>query len=189
MKVSESVKYKTILSDPPWKFNDKLDKTRTLPYKTLTIEDIERLPMRNISDEECHLYLWCPVALLPEALNCMFYWGFEYKTTIPWLKRTVNGKIWFGMGHYFRNCYEFLLFGIRGKEKTKTKNTRNYLDEIKPKRHHSAKPDKTYELIEANSHPPYLELFATVPRENWTSWGWEIDNKDIRENFNERNND
>ena len=177
------MKFKTILADPPWNFDDKLDKTRRLPYNVINFEDLKRLPVRTISDEECHLYLWCPATLLPEGIILMRSWGFLYKTIIPWLKRTKNGKIWFGMGHYFRNCYEFLLFGVRGKEKTRTRSTRNHIDEKKPDRHHSAKPDKAYKIIELNSHPPYLELFATIHRKGWTSWGWELQKHDIRLNF------
>lgn len=87
------------------------------------------------------------------------------------------------MGHYFRNCTEICLFGIKGNLKLKTRNTRNFLDAKKPKNHHSSKPDELYELIESNSYEPYLELFATEKRKNWISIGNEITNNDIRKDI------
>lgn len=177
--------YKTILCDPPWKFNDRLDKTRTLPYNILTLFDLSLLRIWDIVDEEAHLYLWCPATLIDEGIDVIRTWGFDYKTFIVWEKLTKNRKKWFGMGHYFRNCLEVCLFGTKNNLKTRTNNTRNSFEAIKPSRHHSAKPDEMYEIIEANSCPPYLELFATKKRDGWDSLGYEIDGKDIRESLEE----
>jgi len=175
--------YRTVLADPPWDFNDKLDKTRRKPYPTLTLVEIEDLKVEDLVGKQAHLYLWCPGTLLDEGIQVVKDWGFDYKQIIPWLKRTKNGKIHFGMGHYYRNCFEFLLFGTRGNMKLKTNNTRNFIDAVKPDRHHSAKPDEAYEVIEKNSEPPYIELFATSVRKGWSAWGWEIDHMDIRQHF------
>lgn len=174
-------KYKTILADPPWSFNDRLDKSRRLPYRVLTTTDLLLLPIEDIADEEAHLYLWVPLTLIYEGIDVMSLWGFDYKLFIVWNKLTKHRKRWFGLGHYFRNCVEVCLFGTRKNLKTRTNNTRNSFEAIKPDRHHSAKPDEFYDIyIELNSYSPFLELFATQKREGWTSVGYEIDGKDIR---------
>ena len=179
------MKYRSILADPPWKFKDKLDKSRTLPYKNMTIQDLICLPVSKLVEKEAHLYLWCPTTLIDEGIYLMEMWGFDYKTIVVWQKLTKYGKKWFGMGHYFRNSVEVCLFGTINNLKTRTNDTRNSFDAKKPSRHHSAKPDEMYEIIENNSYPPYLELFATKKRENWDSLGFQIDNKDIRDSIEE----
>lgn len=174
------ISYRTVYADPPWRFNDKLDDSRKKPYATMTVKELCELPVKNIVDKKAHLYLWVASAFLEEGLKIIKAWGFDYKCHIVWLKRTKNGKIWFGMGHYFRHCNELCLFATRGNLKTMTNNTRNYIDAKKPERHHAAKPDIMYELIEKNSPPPYLEMFATQTRNGWTSMGYEIGGIDIR---------
>ncbi len=173
------MKFKTIYADPPWEFNDKLDKTRKKPYKTLTVNDLKKIPMYEISEIQSHLYLWCPTTLIDIGLEIMKSWDFDYKTIIVWEKLTKHNKKWFGMGHYFRGTLEICLFGTRGNLKTNTNNTRNSFEAKKPDRHHSAKPDEMYEIIEANSPDPYLELFATKRRNGWFQVGYELDGKDI----------
>lgn len=175
------MKFKTVLSDSPWTFNDSLDKTRKKPYETLSFEDLKNLPIKDIVAEEAHLYLWIPSTLLEWGFPVIKSWGFDFKTIVVWNKLTKNGKNWFGMGHYFRNTVEVCLFGTRNNFKLKTKNTRNSFESIKPGRHHAAKPDEFYEIIENNSFGPYLELFATQKRKGWISLGNEINGKDIRE--------
>jgi N6-adenosine-specific RNA methylase IME4 len=174
-------RYKTIYADPPWQYDDKLDDSRKKPYKTLGVDDIMCLNVKKVSEGESHLYLWVTSSFLHAGLEIMKVWGFTYKCHIVWLKRTKHGKIGFGMGHYFRHCNELLLFGTRGNLKIKTRNTRNFIEAKKPGNHHSAKPIEMYELIEANSYPDYLELFATNTRKGWDSIGFEIDGKDIRD--------
>jgi len=178
------MRYKTVYADPPWMFNDVLDKTRRKPYPTLHIGELKKLPVGALVEESAHLYLWCPTTLIQHGLDCIKAWGFDYKTIIVWRKLTKHGKSWFGMGRYFRNSVELCLFGAKNNMRTKTKNTRNIFDAIKTDRHHSAKPEKMYEIIEANSEPPYIELFATSIRGGWTAWGWDIDQKDIRQKLN-----
>lgn len=177
--------YKTIYADPPWNFDDKLDKTRRLPYNVLTLFDLSLLRIWDVVDKEAHLYLWCPTTLIYEGIKVIELWNFDYKTIIVWEKLTKYKKKWFGMGHYFRNTFEVCLFGTKNNLKTRTNNTRNSFEAIKPDRHHSAKPDKMYDIIEANSYPPYLELFATQKRDGWDSLGYEIDGKDIVESLEE----
>ena len=179
------MKFKTLYADPPWSFNDKLDKTRTLSYQTMSIKELMEIPITKIIDENAHFYLWTTSSHIHEALHLMEKWGFTYKTLIPWIKKTKNDKHHFGMGHYFRATHEPLLFGVRGKLPTNTNNTRNFLEAKKPARH-SGKPDEMYELIEANSPGSYLELFSRVHRDNWTMLGDGIDGVDITTSINKQ---
>jgi len=167
--------YRTIYADPPWCFRDKLDPTRRKPYPEMTTEEIKKLPIKKLVADKAHLYLWCVHTHLKEGLEVMESWGFQYKTLIVWRKLTKHGKLWFGMGHYFRASVEICLFGVKGNLPTRTKNTRNIFDAIRPNLH-SAKPEKMYEIIEANSYPPYLELFARKQRAGWDVWGNEVEN-------------
>ena len=168
----------TILADPPWRFQNSTGKVapehkRLARYETMSLQEICELPVQNISAPTAHLYLWCPNALLLEGLTVMKEWGFTYKTNIVWHKiRKDGGPDGRGVGFYFRNVTELLLFGVRGKNaRTLAPGRRqvNYL--ATRKREHSRKPDEQYGLIEACSPGPYCELFARGKREGWTSWG------------------
>jgi N6-adenosine-specific RNA methylase IME4 len=177
------MKYKTVYADPPWEFEDLLDDTRKKPYRTLGVDELCNLPVHQVVEDKSHLYLWVPTTMIEDGLRVMRAWGFDYKTIIVWVKRTANWKIWFGLGHYFRNSVELCLFGVRGKLKTLSNNTRNIFDARKPGRHHSAKPDMMYDIIENNSPPPYLEMFATIEMPGWKAWGNEMNGLDIRSKF------
>ncbi len=139
----------------------------------MSLEDIKKLPVAEAADEKCHLYLWVPNALLPAGLEVMAAWGFVYKTNIIWEKVRKDGMPdGRGVGFYFRNVTEILLFGIRG-EKNRTRDPgRSQVNLIRSiKREHSRKPDEFYTLIERCSSPAYLELFARGRREGWDMWG------------------
>jgi len=170
--------FSTILVDPPWRFSNRTGKMapehrRLSRYGTLTIDEIAALPVGNLAAPTSHLYLWVPNALLPEGLKVMQAWGFAYKTNLVWHKvRKDGGSDGRGVGFYFRNVTELILFGVRGKNARTLKAGRrqvNYLSSRK--REHSRKPDEQYAIIEACSPGPYLELFARGQRESWTSWG------------------
>ncbi|MGF1659796.1 MAG: MT-A70 family methyltransferase [Rubrimonas sp.] len=175
-------RFRTILADPPWRFVNRTGKMapehrRLNRYLTLSADEIAMLPVGEVLDAPAHLYLWTPNALLPEALSVMSAWGFEYKTNIVWRKiRKDGGSDGRGVGFYFRNVTEMILFGVRGKNaRTLAAGRRqvNYLESRK--REHSRKPDEQYELIEACSGGPYLELFARGTRPGWTYWGNQAD--------------
>ena len=175
-----SGKYKTILADPPWRFHNRTGKMapehkRLLRYSTLEFEEIYDLPVSELAEEESHLYLWIPNALLAYGLETMRRWGFEYKTNIVWSKvRKDGGPDGRGVGFYFRNVTELILFGVRGGIRT-LKPGRKQVNLIATrKREHSRKPDEIYEIIEACSPGPYLEIFARHPRVGWTQWGNEV---------------
>lgn len=171
-------KFTTILADPPWQFQNRTGKVapehkRLSRYGTLTVPEISLLPVSDIAAPTAHLYLWVPNALLPDGLAVMAAWGFNYKSNIVWHKiRKDGGSDGRGVGFYFRNVTELLLFGVRGKNaRTREAGRRQVNYMATRKREHSRKPDEQYDLIESCSHGPYLELFARGTRPNWALWG------------------
>ena len=176
--------YATLLADPPWQFQNRTGKMapehkRLLRYPTMELDEIYQLPVSRLAASRSHLYLWVPNALLAEGLEVMRRWGFTYKTNIVWHKiRKDGGPDGRGVGFYFRNVTELLLFGVRGSMRTLApgRSQVNFL--ATRKREHSRKPDEIYDLIESCSPGPYLELFARFQRERWDQWG----NEDVAEN-------
>lgn len=170
--------YRTIYADPPWQFQNRTGKVapehkRLRRYETMSLEEIKQLPVSEAADEKSHLYLWVPNALLPEGLEIMKAWGFEYKTNIIWEKVRTDGQPdGRGVGFYFRNVTEILLFGIHGKNNRTLQPGRSQVNLIRSmKREHSRKPDEIIPIIEACSPGPYLELFARGDRAGWDMWG------------------
>ncbi|MDQ1900343.1 MT-A70 family methyltransferase [Paracoccus sp. WLY502] len=173
-----AVRFGTVLADPPWQFQNRTGKMapehkRLSRYPTMTLEDICALPVAAIAGARSHLYLWVPNALLPEGLKVMKSWGFTYKSNLIWYKtRKDGGPDRRGVGFYFRNVTEILLFGVRGRDVRTLDPGRSQENVIATqKREHSRKPDEQYDLIEACSWGPRLEMFARGPRKGWTVWG------------------
>jgi N6-adenosine-specific RNA methylase IME4 len=171
-------KFQTIMADPPWRFTNRTGKMapehkRLNRYETMTLADICALPVADVAKEPAHLYMWVPNALLPEGLEVMKAWGFNYKSNIIWHKiRKDGGSDGRGVGFYFRNVTEVLLFGTRGKGARTLAPGRRQVNMMETrKREHSRKPDEQYDLIEACSRGPFLELFARGTRPGWTYWG------------------
>jgi len=171
-------KYHTIYADPPWQFQNRTGKVapehkRLSRYSTMTLAEIKQLPVADAADETCHLYLWIPNALLPDGLEVMRAWGFEYKTNIIWEKIRKDGMPdGRGVGFYFRNVTEILLFGVKGSKARTLDAGRTQVNLIRSmKREHSRKPDEFVTLIEQCSPGPYLELFARGNRAGWDMWG------------------
>lgn len=171
-------RYGCILADPPWQFINRTGKMapehrRLSRYSTLTTPEICALPVAEIVAATARLYLWVPNALLPEGIEVMKAWGFSYKSNVVWHKvRKDGGSDGRGVGFYFRNVTELVLFGVRVKNaRTLAPGRRqvNYL--ATRKREHSRKPDELYDIIEACSPGPRLELFARGTRKNWQAWG------------------
>ncbi len=178
-------KFRTILADPPWQFNNRTGKMapehkRLSRYQTLSLREISEIPVQVAADQPAHLYLWVPNALLNEGLEVMRSWGFTYKTNIIWHKvRKDGGPDGRGVGFYFRNTTEIVLFGIRGPLRT-LKPGRTQVNIIRSqKQEHSRKPDELYKIIEECSPGPYFELFARGKRIGWHVWGNQADNYDI----------
>ena len=171
-------KFKTIYADPPWQFQNRTGKVapehkRLARYPTMPLSDIKALPIGELADAQSHLYLWVPNALLPWGLEVMSAWGFEYKSNIVWEKIRKDGQPdGRGVGFYFRNVTELLLFGVRGQKNRTLPPGRSQVNLIRvAKREHSRKPDEIVPVIESCSPGPYLELFARGSRPGWAMWG------------------
>lgn len=171
-------KFRTVLADPPWQFQNRTGKVapehkRLSRYGTMDLQDIKSLPVSSICEETAHLYLWVPNALLPEGIEVLKSWGFSYKSNIVWQKIRKDGEPdGRGVGFYFRNTTELILFGVRGKNARTLAPARSQVNVIKSrKREHSRKPDEQYKLIEECSPGPYFEMFARGTKPGWISWG------------------
>ena len=173
-------KFGTILADPPWRFSNRTGKMapehkRLMRYETMSMQDIYELPVAQLALPESHLYLWVPNALILEGLEVMKRWGFTYKTNIIWYKiRNDGGPDGRGVGFYFRNVTEMVLFGVRGCLRTLQPGRRQVNIISTRKRGHSRKPDELYHIIESCSPGPYIELFARYSKKNWSQWGNEV---------------
>ncbi|RGE46824.1 S-adenosylmethionine-binding protein [Comamonas testosteroni] len=181
-KFVDGRKFKTILADPPWQFQNRTGKVapehhRLNRYGTMTLDDIKALPVESAAEDTAHLYLWVPNALLPEGLAVMAAWGFKYKSNLVWHKlRKDGGSDGRGVGFYFRNVTELILFGVRGKNARTLDPGRTQVNYIGTrKREHSRKPDEQYDLIQSCSPGPYLEMFARGERPGWDIWGNQAD--------------
>lgn len=182
LKFAGSRKFRTVLADPPWRFQNKTGKVapehrRLNRYGTMSLEEIKALPVGRILADAAHLYMWLPNALLPEGIETLRAWGFEYKSNIIWHKiRKDGGSDGRGVGFYFRNVTEIILFGVKGKNARTLKPGRTQVNYLATrKREHSRKPDEQYSIIESCSPGPYLELFARGARDGWATWGDQAD--------------
>ena len=178
VKLSIVGKFGAILADPPWEFQNSTGKVapkhkRLKRYETMSLEEIKLMPVSRLSANKSHLYLWVPNAFIKEGIEVMEEWGFKYKTNIVWHKiRKDGGPDGRGVGFYFRNTTELVLFGVKGTKVRTLRPGRTQVNIIRTrKREHSRKPDELYKIIEKCSWGPFLELFARGKRKGWTSWG------------------
>lgn len=182
LRAANGKQFGTILADPPWRFQNRTGKVapehnRLNRYGTMQLDEICDLPVNEIAAEPSHLYLWVPNALLPDGLKVMEAWGFRYVSNIIWEKvRKDGGPDGRGVGFYFRNVTEMLLFGVRGKNARTRQPGRSQVNIIRSqKREHSRKPDEQYPIIEGCSWGPRIELFSRGVRKGWTVWGNQAD--------------
>lgn len=173
----EGEEFGTILADPPWRFQNRTGKvapehSRLTRYPTMSLDEIKELPVSAVAAEKSHLYLWVPNALLPEGIEVLNAWGFKYKSNIIWHKvRKDGGPDGRGVGFYFRNTTEVVLFGVRGQLRT-LQPGRSQVNIIRTrKQEHSRKPDELYDIVEACSPGPRLEIFARGMRPGWKVFG------------------
>jgi N6-adenosine-specific RNA methylase IME4 len=188
--------FATILADPPWRFQNRTGKVapehkRLRRYRTMDIVEICAMPVAQHAADKAHLYLWVPNALLPWGFQVMDAWGFKYKGNIVWHKVRKDGEPdGRGVGFYFRNVTELVLFGVRGSMRTLAAGRRQVNLFKTRKEEHSKKPIELYEIIEACSPGPFLELFARERRPGWTAWGDEVDSyldaRAVRRGYNDR---
>ena len=204
-------RYTTIVADPPWRFSDLLGyhpgdefggrgagqvrmggtkRSAASNYPTMSEREIAGLPVGLWSAESAHLYLWVPNAFLEEGLAVVRVWGFEYKTKITWVKgRLENGRLvqHIGMGNYFRNSTENVLFGVRGSLRVLNHDTPTAF--IAPRGQHSEKPAAFYDLVQHMSPGPYLDVFARKQRFGWDTWGDEAFNFQTDGHWNDGHDD
>ncbi len=172
-------RFGTVLADPPWRFANRTGKVapehrRLSRYDTMASEEIAALPVGELMAARSHCYLWVPNALLADGLMVLEGWGFEYKANLVWHKvRKDGGSDGRGVGFYFRNVTELVLFGARGRLRTLAPGRSQVNLLASRKREHSRKPDELYGIVEACSPGPRLELFARYPRDGWAVWGHE----------------
>jgi N6-adenosine-specific RNA methylase IME4 len=174
--VLEPWSYGLIFADPPWRFqlwSEKGEgKSAQAHYATMTIEEIAALPVWELAAPDCLLWLWCTAPMLPQQLEVLKAWRFEYVTMGAWAKRTKHDKSAFGGGYVLRSALEPFLIGKRGDPET-TRSVRNVV--VGPVREHSRKPDEAYAAAEKlMPGARRVELFARQQRPNWASWGNEV---------------
>lgn len=178
LRICGDTKFRTVVADPPWQFQNRTGKVapehkRLNRYPTMNLDDIKKFPVSEVVADKAHLYLWVPNALLPEGLEVLKAWGFEYKTNIIWEKVRKDGfPDGRGVGFYFRNVTEILLFGVKGDNNRTLDPARSQVNLVRSmKREHSRKPDEMIDIIQSCSPGPYLEMFARGHRDGWTLWG------------------
>ena len=175
-------KYNIIYADPPWQYNESWGNGQ-VGYDTMTNNDICKLPVRDILEDQAHLYLWVTNPFIAEGLEICKEWGFDYKTLITWVKTYANGKPEMGMGYYFRGCTEHIIFGVKGKMKCLNKTTKNMFQAVNSSRH-SEKPHQVREMIVNTSGDlPRIELFARHRFKGWDAWGNQIEEKNTLEDY------
>ena len=162
-------RFATIMIDPPWDWGDEGDQDqlgRARPdYATMTKDQLLDLPLPDIADDDCHLYMWITNRSLPKGFELMKRWGFRYVTAITWAKPT------FGIGNYFRGQTEHVLFGVKGSQPLKRKDVGTLFNAPRGPNGHSSKPVEFYDLVESCSPGPYLEMFSRSDRAGWKAWG------------------
>lgn len=175
-------KYRTILADPPWATGlTGLQQTRNfkpskLIYPTMPIADIKALPIGDLAEEGCHLWLWVTNSHLRAGFDVMSAWGFKYLAPITCVKPS-------GLGNWFVHRTIHILFGYRGKCQFNLARWKPTVLFIPTPTKHSRKPEEGYQLIESISDAPRLELFARKKREGWDSVGLDIDGCDVMSTY------
>ena len=185
-------KYQIIYVDPPWKYNSRANhKTRFRGgccghYSLMSYEEIKRLPIPDLADKNCALFLWNTFPYIDKQLELFKYWGFRYRTiAFLWVKlNSKNKKPFFGVGYYTKSNPEPCMLGMKGQLKTKDNSISNLV--FSPRREHSRKPDEIREkIVKLFGDLPRIELFARQKTKDWNAIGYDIDGLDINESIGE----
>jgi site-specific DNA-methyltransferase (adenine-specific) len=186
------MKYNIIYADPPWSYNDTQKSGGTaffgasVRYELMKNSDIYKLPINEIADKDCVLFLWATSPLLPEALETIKSWGFKFKTiAFCWNKQTKNGKWVSNMGRWTMGKIEICLLGVKGHPKKICKNIKQLV--IAERKEHSKKPEEVRKrIVDLMGNLPRVELFARQKTEGWDVFGNNIDGKDIADVLNNK---
>jgi N6-adenosine-specific RNA methylase IME4 len=171
-------KYQIILADPPWQYDNPKGndpKCGGITYDTMETEEICKLPIKNIIDNDCVLFLWVTMPKLNECFNVIESWGFKYVTcAFVWIKKNPNGDgIYSGLGHWVNGNAELCLLARKGNPKRISKDVKQIV--ISRLREHSRKPDEVrHRIVKLMGNLPRIELFARDKAEGWDVWGDEV---------------
>jgi len=173
-------KYQIIYADPPWKYQDTQKSGGTayfgasVRYPVMNNKDICNLPINELTDKNCVLFIWATSPLLPEALEVIKSWGFKYKTiAFCWNKQSKNGKWISNMGRWTMGNVEICLLGVKGKPQRIIKNIKQLV--IAERKRHSEKPEEVRNrIVELMGNLPRIELFARQKTDGWDVWGNEV---------------
>ena len=158
-------RYRTLVIDPPYEYRLVVGGRSAPPYATMTQEKMLALPVASWAEDDCHLYLWTTNAFVPSAVALMEHWGFQHKTILTWHKQTRKGTALWGIGNYFRNTTEHVLFGSRGGLGTRCKDIPTHF--LAPVGRHSEKPEAFYEIVRRASYLPAGEAFQRKERKGF----------------------
>jgi N6-adenosine-specific RNA methylase IME4 len=179
MSTNKPKRYKAILVDPPWSYNDKCHSGKRgveYKYSTMKLSDLKRLNVQNISDDNCAMFMWVTAPQMEAGLELMEAWGFQYKTiAFTWIKHyPKSGKLCWGMGNYTRANAEFVLLGVKGKPMRVDAGVHSVVNA--PRGKHSAKPHEVNErIVRLLGDVPRIEMFARHSVDGWDVWGDEVD--------------
>ena len=174
-------KYQIILADPSWDYKNKVFRkyrknkfagSAVWHYDTMTVNEIKNLPVKEIADKNCILFIWVTFPNLQEGLDVIKAWGFEYKTLgFSWVKTNKeNGRLFFGIGHYTKSNCEVCLIGVKGKPQIINNTISSAI--VRPRQEHSKKPNIIRDkIIKLCGDLPRIELFARQKIPNWDAWG------------------
>jgi len=174
-------KYQIIYADPPWSYKDTQKSGGTayfgasVRYNTMNNLDIAELPIDNLADTDCTLFIWATSPLLPEALKVINSWGFKFKTVaFCWNKQSKNGKWISNMGRWTMGNIEICILAVKGHPKRIAKNIKQLV--IAERKRHSEKPDEVRNrIVKLMGDLPRIELFARQKTEGWDAWGNEVE--------------
>lgn len=165
-----------IYADPPWRYGTwKGQGVAERHYPTMSIEEIKALPVAELADRDCILFLWATFPMLPEALDVLRAWGFRFKTVaFTWIKLAPKtNRIFWGMGYWTRSNAEICLLATRGQPRRQARNVHQVI--ISHVEEHSKKPDEARQRIVAlMGDVPRIELFARQTAPGWDVWGNEV---------------
>ena len=184
-------KYSIIYADPPWRYEvyskKGLGRSAESHYPTMELEDIQALPVGELADTDCILFMWTTIPLLKDCFSVMKAWGFEYKTVgFVWIKQNrKSDSLFWGMGHWTRANAEFCMLATKGRPKRKSAGVHQVI--ISHIEEHSKKPDIVrHRIIELVGDLPRVELFAREKADGWDAWGNEVDCDIEIEGYRER---